>query len=192
MGIMIHFPLWYAQDVEGIRTDVRVANLSYLSAGWYIDMMKHKAYESDPLPISLARQKYRPGEREQLPVIEQIERPIDINDILDFVDMDDKQAKIDFTGKGDYYNYIPVKKFLIPVDTVMVKENGTVDKRYWPRLIDQVIWEYPGREMYKSDLVVMDIIGTNKWVRPIYYASTVPPQNYKGLDKFFKMEGLGL
>lgn len=184
------FPLWYVQDVEGIRTDVRVANLSYLSAGWYIDMMKHKAYDSDPLPISLAKEKYRPGEREQLPVIEQIERPIDINDILDFVELDDKQAKIDFTGMGDYYNYIPVKKFLIPVDTIKVKENGTVDKRYWSRLSDQVTWEYPGREMYKNDLVIMDIIGTNKWVRPIYYASTVPPQNYKGLDKFFKMEGL--
>lgn len=184
------FPVWYAQDVEGIRTDVRVANLSYLSAGWYIEMMKRKAYESDPLPISLTREKYSPGQREQMPVIEQIERPIDINDILDFVVMDDKQAKIDFTGRGDFYNYIPVKKFLIPVDTAKVKDNGIVDKKYWPGLKENIIWEYPGREMYKNDLVIMDIIGTNEWTRPLYYASTVPPQNYKGLDRFFKMEGL--
>ena len=184
------FPVWYAQDVEGIRTDVRVANLSYLSAGWYINMMRQKAYESDPLPISLAQEKYRPGAREQLPVVEQIERPIDINDILDFVALDDKQARIDFTGRGDYYNYIPVKKFIIPVDTVKVLENGTVDERYRSRLTDRVIWEYPDMEMYKNDLVIMDIIGTNKWTRPLYYASTIPPQNYKGLDKFFKMEGL--
>ncbi len=184
------FPVWYAQDVEGIRTDVRVANLSYLSAGWYIEMMKRKAYKSEPLPISLDREKYRPGQREQMPVVEQIGRPIDINDILDFVAMDEKQAKIDFTGRGDFYNYIPVKRLLIPVDTAKVKDNGIVDKKYWPGLKENIIWEYPDREMYKNDLVIMDIIGTNEWTRPLYYASTVPPQNYKGLDKFFKMEGL--
>jgi len=184
------FPVWYAQDVEGIRTDVRAANLSYLSADWYIDMMRKKAYESDPLPISLTSIKYRPGEREQLPVVEQIERPIDINDILDFVKLDDQQAKIDFTGLGDYYNYIPVKKFLLPVDTMKVVANGTVDEYLYSRLTDQVIWEFPGREMYKNDLVIMDIIATNEWERPLYYASTVPPQNYNGLDRFFQMEGL--
>jgi hypothetical protein len=184
------FPLWYVQDVEGIRTDVRVANLSYLSADWYIDMMRQKAYNSDPLPISLASEKYRPGEREQLPVVEQIDRPIDIDDILNFVKLDDKQAKIDFSGRGDFYNYIPVKRILIPVDTVKVVSNGTVQERHLSRLRNEVVWEYPGRDMYKNDLVVMDIIGTNKWSRPIYYASTVPPQNYHGLDKFFQMEGL--
>lgn len=184
------FPVWYAQDVEGIRTDVRVANLSYLSADWYIDMMRKKAYESDPLPISLSSRQYRPGEREQLPVVEQIERAIDINDILDFVKLDDKQAKIDLTGLGDYYNYLPVRKFLIPVDTVRVVSNGTVDKEHLSRLTDQVTWEFQGREMYKNDLVIMDIIATNEWNRPLYYASTVPPQNYNGLDRFFQMEGL--
>ena len=184
------FPLWYAQDVEGVRTDVRVANLSYLNAGWYIEMMRQRAYESDPLPLTLEKEKYYPGSREQLPVVTQITRPVDIKDVLNFVAMDDRTAKIDFTGRGDYFNYIPVKDFIIPVDTNRVKENGTVRPELYDRITENIIWSYPGREMYKNDLVIMDLLTTNKWERPLYYSTTVPPQNYKGLDKYFQMEGL--
>ena len=184
------FPLWYVQDVEEVRTDVRVANLSYLNAGWYIEMMRQKAYKSDPLPITLDAGKYSPGRREQLPLVPQISRPVDIEDVLNFVAMDDRTAKIDFTGRGDYFNYIPVQSFIIPVDTGRVKKNGTVRPELYDRLSDRIIWRYPGREMYKNDLLIMDLLATNKWERPVYYSTTVPPQNYKGLDKYFQMEGL--
>lgn len=184
------FPVWYAQDVEGIRTDVRVANLSYLSAGWYIDMLRKKAYESDPLPFSLGSEKYRPGVREQMPVIDRMQRPYDIRELVKFAGLDQKEALIDVSGRGDFYNYIPANRFFIPVDSATVVANGTVKKYQVDRLLDHVVWEYPKQEVYKNDLAVMDLIATSKWERPIYYATTVPPDNYGGLDKYFQMEGL--
>ncbi len=184
------FPVWYAQDVEGIRTDVRVANLSYLSAGWYINMMRQEAYESDQVLFTLGPEKYLPGTREQMPVTERINRPYDIIELLKFAGSDDRQSKIDFTGRGDYYNYIPSSKFLIPVDSVKVMSNGTVKEYQADRLLNYVIWNYDDREMYKNNLAVMDMIGTNRWERPFYFASTVPPSNYMGLDEYFQLEGL--
>lgn len=184
------FPVWYAQDVEGIRTDVRVANLSYLSAGWYIDMMRQKAYDSEALSFSISSEKYQPGKREQLPLRDRVNRPIDIKELVEFAGSDDPQSKIDFTGQGDYFNYIPASRFVIPVDSAAVMANGTVKQYQADRLLDQIIWKYEGRELYKNDLAVMDIIASNDWKRPIYYASTVPPSNYKGIDEFFQLEGL--
>ncbi len=78
------FPVWYVQDVEDVRTDVRVANLSYIQAGWYIDMMRQKAFESDPLPFTLGQDKYIEGVRAQLPVSKVIDKPVDINEIVQF------------------------------------------------------------------------------------------------------------
>jgi len=184
------FPVWYAQDVEGIRTDVRVANLSYISAGWYIDMMRQKAYESEPLPFSLSSDKYKPGQREQLPVVPKMNQPFGIKELVDFAGLDDRQAKIDITGRGDYFNYIPTTSFLVPVDSATVIANGTVKEYQVDRLLKTLVWEYPDNELYKNDLAIMDLIANNGWKRPIYYATTVPPDNYRGLDKYFQMEGL--
>lgn len=184
------FPVWYAQDVEGIRTDVRVANLSYISAGWYIDMLRKKAYESEPLPFSLGSEKYRPGVREQLPVIDRTERPFDIRELVKFAGMDDRQAMVDVSGRGDFYNFIPANKFLIPVDSATVVKNGTVKEYQTHRMVDNIVWEFPGQELYKNDLAVMDLIASSEWSRPVYYATTVPPDNYSGLDRYLQMEGL--
>jgi hypothetical protein len=184
------FPVWYAQDVEGVRTDVRVANLSYIAAGWYIDMMRQKAYESEPLPISLSSDKYKPGQREQLPIVQRVNKPYNITELVEFAAMDEKEAKLDFTGRGDFFNYLPTRQFIIPVDSATVMNNGTVKPYQKQRLLDEVIWNYKGKELYKNDLVVMDLISTSGWDRPIYYATTVPPDNYHGLDEFFQMEGM--
>lgn len=184
------FPVWYAQDVEGVRTDVRVANLSYLAAGWYIDMMRQKAYESEPVKFTLGPEKYRPGKREQLPVVDRTPRPIDIIELIKFAGSDERSKMMDFSGRGDIFNYIPSKSFLLPVDSSRVLSNGTVKEYQADRMLERVIWNYSGREMYKNNLAVMDMIGTNKWERPIYFASTVPPSNYMGLDNYFHLEGL--
>ncbi len=184
------FPVWYSQDVEGIRTDVRVANLSYLSAGWYIDMMRQKAYESEPVRFTLGSEKYRAGRREQLPVTDRINRPYDIIELIKFAGSDERQSKIDYSGRGDFFNYLPSSRFLIPVDSARVISNGTVHDYQADRMLPNVIWKFPGDDMYKNDLAVMDMIGTNNWDRPVYFASTVPPSSYMGLDDLFQLEGL--
>ena len=184
------FPVWYNQDVEGVRTDVRVANLSYIQAGWYIEMMRQKAYGSDPLPFTLGPEKYIEGQREQLPANNRIEKPVDLKEIVQFTSHDEQKYKVDLSGRGDWVNYIPANKFIIDVDSATVLSNGTVKDYYKNRLVSPMIWEYTDEDAFKGDLAIMDMLSTNKWKRPIYFSTTVPSTQYKGLEKYFIQEGL--
>ncbi|HQG36257.1 MAG TPA: DUF2723 domain-containing protein [Bacteroidales bacterium] len=184
------FPLWYVQDVEGVRNDVRVANLSYIQAGWYIEMMRRKAWNSDPLPFSLDQEKYMEGKRNQLPVNDRIGKPIPLRQAVSFVGLDDPEAMIDITGKGDYLNYLPSNKFIIDVDTSIVFSNGTVKSYFADSLLSPIIWEYTETDAFKGDLAIMDILATNNWKRPVCFSTTVPASQYKGLERFFIKEGL--
>jgi hypothetical protein len=184
------FPVWYAQDVENVRTDVRVANLSYIQAGWYIDMMRQKAYGSDPLPLSLNREKYIEGVREQLPVNNRVDKPVNIKEVVEFAGMDDRKYMVDLSGRGDFMNYLPASKFIIDVDTASVVANGTVKEYFKNRVLSPMIWEYADQDVFKGDLAIMDLLATNNWNRPIYFSTTVPNDQYKGLEKYFVQEGL--
>jgi hypothetical protein len=184
------FPVWYVQDVEQVRTDVRVANLSYIQAGWYIEMMRQKAFESDPMPLTLKPGKYLEGAREQLPVNNRIDKPVDLKEVVQFAGMDDKKYMVDLSGRGDYMNYLPASKFIIDVDTAKVLSNGTVKEYFKDRLVSPMIWEYTETDAFKGDLAIMDLLSTNKWERPVYFSTTVPSTQYKGLEKYFVQEGL--
>lgn len=184
------FPVWYVQDVENVRTDVRVANLSYIQAGWYIDMMRQKAFESDPLPLTLPSEKYIEGVRTQIPVENVVDKPVNIKDIVNFAGQDDKRYMNDYSGRGDYLNYLPANKFVIDVDTAAVIANGTVKEYYKDRIVSPMIWEYTDEDAFKGDLAIMDIFSANNWKRPIYYSTTVPSSQYKGLDEYFVQEGM--
>jgi len=184
------FPVWYVQDVEKVRQDIRVANLSYIQAGWYIDMMRQKAYDSDPMPLTLGSDKYVEGTREQLPVNNQVNKPVELKELVQFVGNDDQKYKVDLSGRGDYMNYIPANKFIIDVDTAKVLANGTVKPYYKNRIVSPMIWEYSEPDAFKGDLAIMDMLSTNKWERPVYFSTTVPSTQYKGLEKYFIQEGL--
>jgi hypothetical protein len=184
------FPVWYVQDVEGFRTDVRVSNLSYIQAGWYIEMMRQKAYDSDPLPLSLSADKYLEGKRNQLPVEKRVDKAINLREVVDFAGLDDKNAKVDISGRGDFLNYLPVNKFIIDVDPVKVLSNGTVKEYFKDSLMVPMTWVYPESDAFKGDLAIMDLLSHNDWKRPVYFSTTVPASQYKGLDKFFVQEGL--
>ena len=184
------FPVWYAQDVENVRTDIRVANLSYIQAGWYIDMMRQKAYGSDPMPLSLDPQKYMEGVREQLPVNNRVDKPVAIKEVVQFAGLDDRKYMVDLSGRGDYMNYLPASRFIIDVDSSKVLTNGTVKDYYKNRLVSPMIWEYAGQDVFKGDLAIMDLLATNNWNRPVYFSTTVPSDQYKGLEEYFVQEGL--
>ena len=184
------YPVWYNQDVEGIRTDVRVTNLSYFAAGWYIEMMRQKAYDSDPLPLTLGKEKYVEGVRDQLLVDDKIKKPFDLKEIVRFAALDDNKYKIDISGNGDFMNYLPTTKFIIDVDTAKVLSNGTVKKYFKNRLVSPMIWDYSLNYVIKDDLAIMDLLSGNNWERPVYFATSVPSSNYDGLEKYFIQEGL--
>ena len=184
------FPVWYVQDVEQVRSDVRVANLSYIQAGWYIDMMRQKAFESDPLPFSLPSEKYIEGVRVQMPVNNTVKKPANIKEVVRFLSLDDRKFQVDLSGRGDYVNYLPTDKLLIDVDTAFVVANGTVKDYFKERIVSPMIWEYSESDALKGDLAIMDILATNYWKRPVYMSTTVPSTQYKGLEKYFIQEGM--
>ena len=184
------FPVWYVQDVESVRTDVRVANLSYIQAGWYIDMMRQKAFDSEPLPLSLPPEKYVEGVRIQLPVDSRVDKPVELSQVVQFAGQDDKKYMIDISGRGDFMNFLPANKFIIDVDPAAVVSNGTVKEYFKDRIASPMIWEYTENDAFKGDLAIMDLLSTNKWERPVYFSTTVPSSQYKGLEKYFVQEGM--
>ncbi len=184
------FPLWYIQDVEGFRTDVRVANLSYLQSGFYIETMSRKAFESDPLPFTLPVEKYIEGERVQLPVEELIKEPTPIRKVVEFAGSDDPKAKVDLSGRGDFFNFIPVREFIVDVDSAHVIATGAVRPWHADRMLKPMIWKFSNSMAIKDDLAVIDFMAGNNWERPLYYSVTVPASTYIGLEQYFILEGM--
>ncbi len=181
------FPLWYAQEVEGIRTDVRVVNLSLLNTGWYIDQMKRKAYESEPVPFSMNHEQYLQGKRDQVYIFERIDDYVDLRKIVDFVADDDDRTKLKISAT-DMINYIPTKKFILPVDSAKVVSNGTVKLENADMILPEIRWEINKRRVLKSELMMLDLLATNKWERPVYFVSAGGDSNI-GLDKYLQLEG---
>jgi hypothetical protein len=185
------FPLWYAQEVEGIRTDVRVVNLSYLGADWYIEQMQRRAYESAPLPISMTKDKYISGNRDIVYIVDRFNEPKNLKDVIDWVASDDPRTK-SLPNVNEKIDYIPTRKFIIPVDTSKVLNNGTVNRDMADQVVSELNWQLDPSQRYlvKNHLMILDMLATNNWERPVYYAITVSDDNYLNLEKYFQIHGL--
>ncbi len=183
------FPLWYAQEVEGIRTDVRVCNLSYLSTWWYCDQMKRKAYDSDPLPISFTHDQYS-GDRDIIYLLDRNKQAIDLAKAIDFVRSDDVLTK-SIPEYAERLCFIPGRKFTLPVDSAAVLQNNVVSADYAGDIVKQMNINLSGkRYIQKNEFMVLDMLVQNNWKRPMYYAVTVGQENYVGLNNYFQLEGL--
>ncbi|MCQ2286800.1 MAG: DUF2723 domain-containing protein, partial [Bacteroidales bacterium] len=191
------FPLWYAQEVEGYRTDVRVCNLSLLSTSWYVDQMKRKAYNSEPLPISMTWDQYKDGTRDLVVLDQAGGQYIDLSQVLEYIKqpMFDGKSQILLLNGSKYRSdgqSVPAS-FSLPVDREKVLANGTVEPKDSALIVDKLRWNLKGGEynqVLKAYLVMMDILANNNWERPIYYASTTGPEAYLGLEEYFQLEGL--
>ena len=185
------YPLWYAQEVEGIRTDVRVANMSYLRAGWYIQQMKRKAYDSDPLPLTHTQEQLRKGSRNILPVYNRIKDRVSIKRVIDFVASDNDKTKIRSPfNRSQKINYIPTSKFKLRVDSSRVMKENVIAPDQAPEMVSQLNWKVNRNFVMKDGLCILDLMATNNWERPLHFAVTVGPEKYFNLDKYFRVEGL--
>lgn len=181
------FPLWYAQEVEGVRTDVRVCNTSYLQTDWYTDQMKKQAYESAPLPITWTREQYVQGKRDAAYVFPLTEEAIDLNTALNFVRSDDPKFK-KLHGIAQELDYIPSETLIYKVDSVAgekVLEGDTTG------LLKEMTIDLKGKNaLGKQELTILDMLQTNNFERPMYFAITVSPDQFVNLDGYFEQTGL--
>jgi len=182
------FPLWYAQEVEGIRRDIRIVNISLLAGDWYINQMRRKAYDSDPVPMSLSAEKVEPGVRDQIPVMDRLSKPENLSDLIDFVGSDNKATRLE-TQSGKMMDYFPGKNIYLPVDSAKVLKNGTVQKEDADLIVDRLDWSLKNNYLYKNSMMILDIIASTNWERPIYFSIGMGPENYLGLEKYFQLEG---
>ena len=180
------FPLWYAQMVEGIRTDVRVCNLSYFQTDWYVDQMRRKAYESDALPIKFEHNQYVQGTRDVIYVLDQIKRQVDLTKAIDFVRSDDPGTKLQ---QADNASFFPSRQLVYPVDKAAVLANKVVDPKDADKIVSQIEINLTGNYLTKDELMILDIIANNNWKRPIYFAITVGRDKYLNLQDYFQTEG---
>ncbi|MFP4289199.1 MAG: protein O-mannosyl-transferase family [Bacteroidales bacterium] len=190
MGDNDTFPLWYAQEVEGIRTDIKIVNLSLLNTDWYIDgMMRRKTYEADPIPFSMEHKQYRDGTRDFLYVMEDPrleDQYIDLRRLISFISNDDNQR----TLAGSRQNFFPTRKFSLSVDSAKVVQNGTVAPEDAHLIVDRVQWEIPNSGLQKNSLMLLDFLATNNWERPVYFAITTGAEAYIGLEDYFQLDGM--
>ncbi len=185
------YPLWYAQEVEGIRTDVRVANLSYLRAGWYLEQMTRKAYESDPLPFTHSRDQLGKGSREVLPIYNRVKDRVSIKRVIDFVANESEKTKIQSPfNPEEKINYIPSTQFSLNIDKDHVIKEGVVPGENKNRIVPQMNWNINRNYVLKDGLCILDLLATNNWKRPVHFAVTVGSDKYFNLDKYFQVEGL--
>ncbi len=183
------FPLWYAQEVEGIRTDVRVINLSYLGTDWYINQHQRKAYEAEPTPFSLKYEQYMPGKRDIVIVQERTKKSLDVKDVMKFVASDDKRTKVQ-SMTGDYDDVIPTKTLYLNIDSANIMKQKVVELKDTALIVDKMSWPVMGNYVYKNQLMVLDLIAHNNWKRPVYFAITVGSSGYYNLKPYFQFEGM--
>ncbi len=186
------FPLWYVQEVEGVRTDVRVVVLSYFNTDWYISQMMRDAYESEPLPFGLSLKNYQQGGlNDYLPVVENpnIKGAINANRFLDLIKEERKALQIPLST-GSYYNSVPAKAMFMNVDVNKVKSLGIVPENLKDRIVDRMQWSIKGRGLEKSDLAVIDLLANSNWERPIYMNTTSLASVNFDIRKYAVQEGI--
>ncbi len=183
------FPLWYVQEVEGFRTDVRVCNLSLLGTDWYIGQMKRKTYLSEPLPISLEQKNFAAGKNDYIQYYEMpaVKNGINLKEYMSLLKQDNDAIHVNYNE--DRVAILPSGTMILPVDVNAVRKMNIIKPELNAFIKDTIQWSMGNKSIFKSDLIMLDIIATNDWKRPIYFSGTLSGENYLNLKEYMQLEG---
>ncbi|MBN2236857.1 MAG: DUF2723 domain-containing protein, partial [Bacteroidales bacterium] len=181
------FPLWYIQEVEGFRTDVRVVNYMLSSGSWYVHQLGRKLYESDKLPLSIPQNKYSNGINEYILLTDRIPGYHELKEVVDFIESDNPVTKVQTVG-GNSVNY-GFHNVKLTLNKAKLVANGTVPESKADQIPDSLAWRIIGGGIYKNDLMLLDLIASNDWDRPIYFASPPSVKKVLPLDEYMHLEG---
>lgn len=183
------FPLWYAQEVEGFRTDVRVCNLSLLGTDWYISQMKRQAYESTPLPISLDLKDYIQGKNDYIPFVDRkIAGAINLKVLMRYIQENNPQIMESYGEKA--IATFPSKTFYLDVDSAKVAAMDWIPAKDKNKVVKRMTWTIGKNAWYKNDFVVLNMLSNLDWSRPIYFSTTLSSSAYLNLKPYMQLEGL--
>ncbi|HEY8780772.1 MAG TPA: DUF2723 domain-containing protein [Mucilaginibacter sp.] len=183
------YSLWYDQEVEGIRPDVRIVCMSLFSGDTYIHQMQGKMNQSAPLPITLPFDKYKDGVRDVIYYNDaKIPGSVEVKDIFDFITSDDSRTKTTYQD-GSSLNYLPTKNFKLTVNPDEVVKNDVVTAAQKNKLTNSMEWKYPSNYILKDNLAMLDILAHNDWKRPICFTATMPSSSMFGLQSYLYKEG---
>ena len=197
------FPLWYVQEIENYRTDVRIVNTSLFATDWYIDQMKRQAYESPPIPSQLTHDKYRYGTRDAVYYQGLTENRWDIKDFINWIGSDKPQTKFksilerqgadlsDYSESNLDIVYYPTNKIRIPVNKQNVLESGLVKEKDSALILDYIDIDLPQSALPKNRILMLDILANNDWKRPIYFSGgSFDNAEYIWMKDYLQMDGL--
>ena len=185
------FALWYLQNIEGYRRDVRVVNTALFATDWYIDDMKKKAFDSDPIPSQLTHKDYKYGSRDYIIFNEIDTDSININVWMDWIASDDPRTMYQIPSSGQVVNTFPTKTFRLPVDKQAVLKSGVVALKDQAKIVPYIDVTIKDEVIYKNRLLMLDIIANNNWQRPIYFSGgSFGDDDYLWMKDYLQMDGV--
>ena len=180
------FPLWFNQEVDGVRPDVRIMNTSYLGAEWYIDELKTKANDAPGIPFTLPRSKYT-YTNDMLPIENIVDRPLELKEAIDFIRNEDPRTKL-VLSNGSKIDYLPSNRFALPVNKDNAIASGIVKEADRDLMVDTIYMELPKRAIDKSEMMLLDMLAHFDWKRPIHFTQVYTLQSL-GLLDYLQFDG---
>ncbi|MFA8301070.1 MAG: protein O-mannosyl-transferase family [Hyphomicrobiales bacterium] len=183
------FPLWYAQEVEGYRTDVRVVNHMLAGGAWYCHQMGRKVYDSDRIPLTLDPSDYDRGNNDQVFVDTRNNKRVELIQIIKWIKSKNKATYRQLTSNKSI-KFLPTNKLKLSIDKEAALRSGTVPTDKADQIVDEFSWNIKSGSIMKNDVLLLDLIASNNWQRPVYFVNPSAVSKTLGISKYMHREGL--